>query len=147
MALPNRMSLLPGLLWLTQNLALIIQCLSWNNTFFFNFTYPLICLRFPPGVRVPQVEYHCSRQFCCSCFPISLLRGSKYAVSCYWILPAKLSPRDLVPRPTLQYTCLPKCVIKHSVESHNMCATWCVCMKCVYSDVSGWQRVFVDESM
>jgi hypothetical protein len=28
MALPNRMSLRPGLLWLTLNLALIIQCLS-----------------------------------------------------------------------------------------------------------------------
>jgi hypothetical protein len=27
-ALPNRMSLRPGLLWLTLNLALIIQCLS-----------------------------------------------------------------------------------------------------------------------
>jgi hypothetical protein len=27
-ALPNRMSLCPGLLWLTLNLALIIQCLS-----------------------------------------------------------------------------------------------------------------------
>jgi hypothetical protein len=25
---------------------------------FFNFTYPLRCLRVPPGVRVPQVEYH-----------------------------------------------------------------------------------------
>jgi hypothetical protein len=30
-ALPNRMSLRPGLLWLTVNLAMIIQCLSWNN--------------------------------------------------------------------------------------------------------------------
>jgi hypothetical protein len=28
MALPNRMSLRPGLLWLTLNLALDIQCLS-----------------------------------------------------------------------------------------------------------------------
>jgi hypothetical protein len=28
MALPNRMSLLPILLWLTLNLALVIQCLS-----------------------------------------------------------------------------------------------------------------------
>jgi hypothetical protein len=35
MALPNRMSLRPGLLWLTQNLALIIQCLSRNNIFIF----------------------------------------------------------------------------------------------------------------
>jgi hypothetical protein len=50
------MSLRPGLLWLTLNLALIIQCLSWNNIFFFfNFTYPLRC------VRVPQVEYHWSK--------------------------------------------------------------------------------------
>jgi hypothetical protein len=59
MALPNRMSLRPGLLWLTVNLALIILCLSWNNVFIFlNFTYPLRCLCVPPGVRVPQVEYH-----------------------------------------------------------------------------------------
>jgi hypothetical protein len=39
------------------------MCLSWNNIFIFNFTYPLRCL------RVPQVEYHCSRHstvtFCC----------------------------------------------------------------------------------
>ena len=27
--------------------------------YFFNFTYPLRCLRVPPGVRLPQVEYHC----------------------------------------------------------------------------------------
>jgi hypothetical protein len=56
MALPNRMSLRPGLLWLTLNLALIILCLSWINIFFLNFTYPLRCL------RVPSVEYHCSNQ-------------------------------------------------------------------------------------
>jgi hypothetical protein len=34
MSLHNRMSLRPGLLWLTLILALIIQCLSWNNIFF-----------------------------------------------------------------------------------------------------------------
>jgi hypothetical protein len=33
---------------------------------FFKFTYPLRCLRVPPGVRVPQVEYHCFRgDGCC----------------------------------------------------------------------------------
>jgi hypothetical protein len=32
------------------------MCLSWNNTYIFYFTYPLRCLRVPPGVRVPQVE-------------------------------------------------------------------------------------------
>jgi hypothetical protein len=26
-----------------------------------NFTYPLRCLRVPLGVRVPPVQYHCSR--------------------------------------------------------------------------------------
>jgi hypothetical protein len=31
----------------------------YYNTYFFNFAYPLRCLRVPPGVRVPQVEYHC----------------------------------------------------------------------------------------
>jgi hypothetical protein len=41
MALQNRISLRLGLSWLTLNLVLIIQCLSWNNTFIlFNFTYP-----------------------------------------------------------------------------------------------------------
>jgi hypothetical protein len=35
----NRMSLRPGLLWLTLNLALIIHCLSWND-FFFQFYVP-----------------------------------------------------------------------------------------------------------
>jgi hypothetical protein len=54
MALPNRMSLRPGLLWLTLNLAPIIQCLSWNNIYYFlNFTYPLRRL------SLPQVEYQC----------------------------------------------------------------------------------------
>jgi hypothetical protein len=57
MALPNRMSLRPGLLWLTLNLTLIIQCLSQNNNFF-NCTYPVRCFRVPPGVRVPRVEGH-----------------------------------------------------------------------------------------
>jgi hypothetical protein len=28
--------------------------------YFLNFTYPLGCLRVPPGVLVPQVEYHWS---------------------------------------------------------------------------------------
>jgi hypothetical protein len=57
----NRMSLRSVLLWITLDLALIIQCLSWNNSFFFfffNFTYHIICFRVPPGARVPQVEHH-----------------------------------------------------------------------------------------
>jgi hypothetical protein len=43
---------------------LVIQCLSWNNIdiLFFNFTYLLTCLRIPPGVWVPQLEYHWVRQ-------------------------------------------------------------------------------------
>jgi hypothetical protein len=58
MVLANRMSLRPGLLWLTLNLALIIQCSSWNKIYMyiFNFTYLLRCLR----VRVPQIEYRWS---------------------------------------------------------------------------------------
>jgi hypothetical protein len=40
MAHPNRMFLRPGVLWLTLNLALIIQCLSWNSLFILYFTYP-----------------------------------------------------------------------------------------------------------
>jgi hypothetical protein len=40
------MSLRPGLLWLTLNLALITQCLS-RNIIFFNFTYPVRCLLVP----------------------------------------------------------------------------------------------------
>jgi hypothetical protein len=36
---------------------------SWNNMYMLilNFTYPLRCLRVPPGVRVPPVEYHWSK--------------------------------------------------------------------------------------
>jgi hypothetical protein len=58
----NRISLRPGLQRLTLNVALIIQCLSWNN-FLFNFTYPVRCFRLPLGVRVPQVEYHCFKRY------------------------------------------------------------------------------------
>jgi hypothetical protein len=39
------------------------MCLLLNNIYFFNFTYPLKCFRVPPGVPVPQVEYHCSKAF------------------------------------------------------------------------------------
>jgi hypothetical protein len=42
------MSLRPGLLWLTLNLALIIQCLSRNNIFF-DFAYP-------PGYTYPRLK-------------------------------------------------------------------------------------------
>jgi hypothetical protein len=35
MALPNRMSLRPDLLWLNLNLALMIQCLSRNNIYIY----------------------------------------------------------------------------------------------------------------
>jgi hypothetical protein len=60
MVLPNRMSLRPGLLWLTENLALIIQCLSLNNILLY-FTYPVSWFRVPPGVQVPQAEDHSSK--------------------------------------------------------------------------------------
>jgi hypothetical protein len=61
MALPNRISLSPGLLWLTLNLTLIIQCLSRNNIFVLNVSaYPIRCLWVPPWVCVPHVENHCS---------------------------------------------------------------------------------------
>jgi hypothetical protein len=59
------MSLRPGLQWLTVNLALIIQCLSWNNMClhiqYGVFGYPLTHLRVLPGVRLPQVVDHWSR--------------------------------------------------------------------------------------
>jgi hypothetical protein len=59
MALPNRMSLRPGLLWLTLNLALIIPCLSRNNIYIYiNFTCLVICFPDTQVVRVPQVEDH-----------------------------------------------------------------------------------------
>jgi hypothetical protein len=83
MALPNRMSLRPCVLWLTLNLALIIQCLSWNNIFIsFNFTYPLRCL------RIPQVEYHwiiqcqCRRTPFCTFQIVNVSIVSK--VKCFW---------------------------------------------------------------
>jgi hypothetical protein len=49
MAVPNRMPLRPGFLLLTSNLALIIQCLSRNNIFFFffDFTYLVRCFLVP----------------------------------------------------------------------------------------------------
>jgi hypothetical protein len=47
----------PGLLWLTQNLALFFLCLSRNNILF-NFTYPVRCFRIPPGIIVAQVIDH-----------------------------------------------------------------------------------------
>jgi hypothetical protein len=68
MAPPNRMSLRPGLLWLTLNLVLIILCLSrhyiyyiyiyiYIYQFFFSILHiPVRCL------RVPQVESHWSRK-------------------------------------------------------------------------------------
>jgi hypothetical protein len=54
----SRKYLLPGLLWLTLNLALMIQCLSGNIIFVFNFTYPIRCLGVLPGVLVLQYEVH-----------------------------------------------------------------------------------------
>jgi hypothetical protein len=56
MALPNRMSLRPGLLWLTLNLALFILRFSRSSTSFFSFIYPVMYLRVLPEARVPQVE-------------------------------------------------------------------------------------------
>jgi hypothetical protein len=40
MMLLNRMSIRPGILWVTLNLALIIQCLQRNNIYFFQFHIP-----------------------------------------------------------------------------------------------------------
>jgi hypothetical protein len=51
MALRNRMSLRPSLLWLTLNVAMIIRYLS-RNIFFVNFTYSVRCL------HVPQDDDH-----------------------------------------------------------------------------------------
>jgi hypothetical protein len=69
MRVRNLKSLRPGLLWLTLNLALIIQCLFRNNLFL-NFAYPVRRFLVPPkmsshtpGVRVPQVEDHSTRPF------------------------------------------------------------------------------------
>jgi hypothetical protein len=61
----NRMSLRPGLLWTTLNLALIIQCLSRNNILFYFYIPCKVfshtpCLRVTPGVCVPQVQNHWS---------------------------------------------------------------------------------------
>jgi hypothetical protein len=55
----NWMSLRPGLLWLTLNLALIIQCISRffvTKYLFFNFTHTVRCFRVSSGVRVHQLE-------------------------------------------------------------------------------------------
>jgi hypothetical protein len=55
MALPNRMSLLPGLLWLALNLTLIIQCLSRNN-FFFVLRTPKDVFAYPRGYAYPRLK-------------------------------------------------------------------------------------------
>jgi hypothetical protein len=39
----------------------LLNNIYYYNIYFFNFRYPLWC-RVPPGIRVPQVEYHCSKQ-------------------------------------------------------------------------------------
>jgi hypothetical protein len=63
MALPNRMSLRPGLLWLTLNLALItVQCFSRNNIYFLFYISRKTYSRTPkmssrtPGVRMPRLK-------------------------------------------------------------------------------------------
>jgi hypothetical protein len=56
----NRMSLRPGLMWLTLNLALIIWGLLRSK---FSFRFHILRKMFPfshRGVWVPQVEDHCS---------------------------------------------------------------------------------------
>jgi hypothetical protein len=50
------------LLWLTLNLAQIIQCLSWN--YIYNFTYPLRCLRVPPDPSLSCL-WRCSPDGAC----------------------------------------------------------------------------------
>jgi hypothetical protein len=62
MALPNRASLHPGLLWLTLALILINQWSSRYNMFFFNFAHTVGCFRVSPRARVPQIEYHWARR-------------------------------------------------------------------------------------
>jgi hypothetical protein len=61
MAIQNGMSLLPGLLWLILNLALIIQCLSRNNIFFI-FQFYITRKMFRVPLRSLQVEDHCQRE-------------------------------------------------------------------------------------
>jgi hypothetical protein len=39
-------------------LRLFLACQHFNSETDFKFTYPVKCLRVPPGVRVPQVEDH-----------------------------------------------------------------------------------------
>jgi hypothetical protein len=96
MMLQNRMPLRPGLLWLTLNLALIIQCLSRNNIYFLAdlrtpqdvFAYPLRCFRVPlkmfsgaRGLRIPQFEDHCSRQVSRIAVRFSALRAGRALTS------------------------------------------------------------------
>jgi hypothetical protein len=54
------MSLSPGLLWLALNLALIIQCLSQNNTYIFQFYVPRKTFSHRAGGKRTQVEHHWS---------------------------------------------------------------------------------------
>jgi hypothetical protein len=60
MALPNRMSLHQGLLWLTLNLALIIQGLLQNNIYVFHSYTPHEMYSRTLGDTLPHAEDHCS---------------------------------------------------------------------------------------
>jgi hypothetical protein len=53
------MSLRRGLLWLTINLALIIQCIPLYN-FVFKFYISRKMFSVPPAICIPQFEHHCS---------------------------------------------------------------------------------------
>jgi hypothetical protein len=56
MALPNVLNL--GLLWLTLNLALIIECLAQNSIFFSPFYIPpKMSSRTPEGLRTPDLDH------------------------------------------------------------------------------------------
>jgi hypothetical protein len=57
----NRMFFRPGLLWLALNLALIIQGLSRNVFFFFQFYIPRKKFLLIPVVSRTQVEDGCCR--------------------------------------------------------------------------------------
>jgi hypothetical protein len=122
------MSLHPGLLWLTLHLALIIQWLSWNN-FFLNLRTPPRYLRVPPGVRVPQVEYHWTVWY------IIAMMEAAVPLQCWYILPDYISPHpsrkfllDFICYPTFSTLCCRMSCVRNAYPDVQNVKHWLLLM-------------------
>jgi hypothetical protein len=112
MALINRTSLCPGLLWLTLNPALIIQCILRKDIFFFFFQFYILHNMFsrtPYDIFIYRREYACLRLK--TTVPIDIGKGSTgrsffFFAQSIWIrilqpFQSSLIRRDVTPLYTL----------------------------------------------